>query len=77
MTPHRAPTVPARNRRGRKIQRCTRCKKTAFATEADAVEGVGAALRTGYLTLRPYLGDCGWWHLTSQLRGRGIREEGR
>ena len=63
----KAPTEPARGRSGRKIRRCTLCGKTAFATEADAVQGVGAALRSAYLMLRPYEGRCGWWHLTSQL----------
>lgn len=67
----RAKLVRVRNERGRNVRRCSACQKTAFATEADAMQGVGAALRSGFLSLRPYLGDCGWWHLTSQLAGRG------
>lgn len=65
--PARAPTTRTQSR-GRTVRVCKRCRKTAFATEEDAIRGVGSALRSGYLMLRPYLGDCGWWHLTKQLK---------
>jgi hypothetical protein len=63
----RAKTYRARGYHGMRVRRCVVCHKIAFATEGKAVKGVGAALRSGYLLLRPYLGACGWWHLSSQM----------
>lgn len=63
----RAKVVHKPHRGGRTVKRCTVCNKTAFANEAQAMEGVGSALRYGGRLMRPYLGDCGWWHLTSQF----------
>jgi hypothetical protein len=51
------------------VQKCLECNKTAYETEAHAVTGVGTLLRAAFVTGRPYLGECGWWHVTSDING--------
>ena len=48
--------------------RCKDCLKTAFWSEEHAMEKVKKIRREDASApeLRPYLGNCDWWHLSSK-----------
>jgi hypothetical protein len=61
-----APLKPAANERGAPTLRCEQCGKVAFSGQV-AAEAAAKLIEGGVgKKMRPYLGDCGWWHLSSR-----------
>jgi len=55
---------------------CPTPTKAVWSTRAAAEKAMRSIQQTGYSAVRPqrpYLCDCGGWHLSSQKRRRGKR----